>query len=97
MERRNWTLESLNELIYIDSQEDYTKADLLVIWVEKYTSETSVDLISNETSDFKAILNTNQLSLFLELFYKNINFLKLHKLEVKSQLDSIQKIRTFVT
>jgi hypothetical protein len=97
MERRNWTLESFNELIYIDSQEDDTKAELLVTWVQKYTSDTSSDVIKIETSDFIPVLNKNKLYILLELFYKNVNFLKLHKLEVKSQLDSIQKIRTFIT
>jgi len=94
MERRNWTLKSLEELIYIDSLDDELKAASLVSWVEKYT--LSDKALKIETSDYIPLLNKSELSKFLELFYKNINFLKNHKLYIKSQLDSSAKIKSFL-
>ena len=97
MERRNWTLKSLNELIYIDSFDSEEKADSLVKWIGKFTLDTSDHFIDVEISDFTPVLNNTQLKTFMELFYKNIQFLKSHKQEIKSQLDSLKKIRTYVT
>ena len=94
MERRNWTLKSLEELTYIDSLDDELRAKLIVSWVEKYTlNDTALKI---ETTDFIPILNKSQLSTFLELFYKNINFLKNHKIYIKSQIDSSAKIKSFL-
>jgi len=94
MERRNWTLKSLEELIYIDSLDDEQKAESLVLWVDKYTKgETALKI---ETSTFNPILNKSQLSIFLELFYKNIIFLKNRKLYIKEQIDSANKIKSFL-
>ena len=94
MERRNWTLKSLEELIYIDSLDDEQKAESLVLWVEKYTQDETA--LKIETSNFIPILNSSQLSTFLELFYKNIIFLKNRKIYIKSQIDSSSKIKSFL-
>lgn len=39
MERRDWSIKLLKELIYIDSLESYDKADSLVSWYSENFSE----------------------------------------------------------
>ena len=39
MERRNWSLKALGELIYIDSLDSFEKADALVRWNDDYLKE----------------------------------------------------------
>ncbi|HIP11914.1 MAG TPA: hypothetical protein EYG97_05080 [Arcobacter sp.] len=96
MERRNWTLKSLEDLIYIDSLDEEQRANSLVSWVEQYTSTNSKEEIKIEQSEFEPYLNQKQLSTFLELFYKNINFLKNYKLHIKHQIEASKKIKSFL-
>ena len=87
MERRNRSIEALEKLLYLDSLENQDRADYLVIWVEEYLNNGSIE-------DFD--LEYNDLSKLSELFYKNINFLKQHREDVKSQLNSHHKIKQFL-
>ena len=87
MERRNRSVEALDKLLYLDSLENQDRADQLIIWVDKYLNNSSIE-------DFD--LEYNDLSKLSELFYKNINFLKQHRKDVKSQLDSHHKIKQFL-
>jgi hypothetical protein len=84
MERRDWSLKAYKELIYIDSLEDEEKASLLLVWGEKYISDEQFEL------------SLDELKIFSELFYKNINFLKTHKDNLKQQLDSHFNIKKFL-
>jgi len=87
MERRDWSLKALSELIYIDSLDSYEKADALVKWYEDYLSE-------NEIEDFD--LELNDLKKLEELFFKNINFLKKQKTTAKDDLEQTRKMRKFL-
>jgi hypothetical protein len=89
MERRNWSLESLQQLQHIDSQDDEIHAESLKHWVQKYLSE----------DDFleKLNLSQNELEIFSELFYKNISFLKQKRDEVQKELKTNQNIQKFLT
>lgn len=87
MERRDWSLEALNELIYVDSLESYEKADALVRWHEKYLSENTIQDFDLEFSDLKKLE---------ELFFKNLSFLKTHKETTQKELVKMQKLRKFL-
>ena len=67
MERRDWSIKLLKELIYIDSLDSYEKANNLVSWYTEYFSKSSINDLDLELSDLKILE---------ELFYRNINFLK---------------------
>ncbi|AXX93426.1 hypothetical protein CPU12_08705 [Malaciobacter molluscorum LMG 25693] len=86
MERRNWSLEALSELRYIDSLDSYNKAQQLVVWNNKY-------LFSNEITDFD--LELKDLQDLSELFFKNIKFLKEYKEIIKKELDKLVKLKEF--
>ncbi|RXJ95055.1 hypothetical protein CRV00_04685 [Malaciobacter molluscorum] len=86
MERRNWSLEALSELRYIDSLDSYNKARQLVVWNNKY-------LFSNEITDFD--LELKDLQDLSELFFKNIKFLKEYKEITKKELDKLVKLKEF--
>lgn len=88
MERRNRSLKSLNRLVYIDSlDEESLRARLLSDWVDE-------NLVNRDIQDFD--LELKDLKNLSELIYKNITFLKNYKDELKSQLDSTQKIKQFL-
>lgn len=87
MERRDWSLKALRELIYIDSLDSYEKADSLVKWFENY-------LTDNKIQDFD--LELEELKNMEELFFKNINFLKNHKKTAKKDLDETIKMQKFL-
>lgn len=87
MERRNWSIKALKELIYIDSLDSSDKADSLVRWYNKY-------LIENVIEDFD--LELNELKNLEELFFKNINFLKNHKEESRLELIKMKKMKRFL-
>ncbi len=87
MERRNRSLEALERLLYIDSLEASLRADSLVSWVSQYLTHSNIEDLDLEANDLR------QLS---ELFYKNINFMKLYRNDIKSQLDSHHKIKQFL-
>lgn len=87
MERRDWSLKALSELIYIDSLESFEKADALVKWYSDYFTDDSIENFD---------LELNHLKKLEELFFKNINFLKKHKEETRQELIKIQKMKKFL-
>lgn len=87
MERRDWSLKALSELIYIDSLESFEKADALVKWHKNYLTDDSIENFDLELNDLKKLE---------ELFFKNINFLKKHKEETRQELIKIQKMKKFL-
>ncbi len=86
MERRNWSLEALNRLLYIDSMDDEARASLLVSWGEEYLDDDFLDKID---------LSQNDLNTFNELFYKNINFLKQQKEYLHKEIKITRDLRKF--
>ncbi len=87
MERRNRSLESLHRLRYIDSLDCEPRADALALWVEECMSDVSIDNLD---------LESNELNELSELFFKNINFLKQHRINLKEQIESGRKIQQFI-
>jgi hypothetical protein len=87
MERRDWSVKALKELIYIDSLDSNEKADSLVKWHNTY-------LLENEIQDFD--LELSELKYLEELFFKNINFLKNHKEETRLELIKMKKMKRFL-
>lgn len=87
MERRDRSLKALEELSYIDSLESYERADALVRWYNKYLTDTNVTDFDLMTSDFEKML---------ELFYKNINFLKEHKEQTRKDMVENRKMQRFL-
>jgi len=85
MERRNRSLEALGKLQYIDSLEEFEKGESLLRWGSTYLQEDSFELTIDE------------MKIFIELFYKNINFLKNNKEIIKKELDNHQNIKKFFT
>jgi hypothetical protein len=86
MERRNWSLEALNRLLYIDSMDDEARASLLASWCAEYLDDDFLDKID---------LSQNDLNTFNELFYKNINFLKQQKKELHKEIKITRELRKF--
>ncbi len=87
MERRNRSIEALQELRYIDSLDPEQRAESLRNWVEVNLSQKNIEDFDLELTDL------NNLS---ELFYKNISFLKQHRKNMKHQIDNHKKIREFL-
>ena len=87
MERRNWPLKALKELIYIDSLDSNEKADSLVRWYDNYLMENKIEDFDLELTDLKHLQ---------ELFFKNINFLKNHKEETRLELIKMKKMKRFL-
>jgi len=87
MERRNRSLEALSSLKYIDSLDDDLRAKSLEDWVERYLTEIQIEDFDLELFDLEALS---------ELFFKNINFLKQHRINMKSEIDDYKKIREFL-
>jgi hypothetical protein len=87
MERRNRSLKALEQLVYIDSLESFTKADALVRWYADYLLDDSIE-------DFD--LELNEFTQLEELFFKNINFLRNHKEKTRLELIQIQKLKRFL-
>lgn len=87
MERRNWSLKALEELIYIDSLDSFEKADSLIRWNKEYLSENTISDFDLELYDLKRLS---------ELFFKNINFLKNHKEDTRKELVNLQKMKKFL-
>jgi hypothetical protein len=87
MERRNWSLEALKSLRYIDSLDPEQRASSLQKWVEQYLMERKIEEFDLELQDLKNLS---------ELFYKNIDFLKQHRIDMKFQIDQHKKIREFL-
>lgn len=87
MERRDWSLKALNELTYVDSLELSEKADALVRWHENYLTNDTIEDFDLELKDLKRLQ---------ELFFKNINFLKIHREETRQELVKMQKMKRFL-
>jgi len=87
MERRDWSLKALEELNYIDSLDTEERAQALVKWNNKYLIETKI-------TDFD--LEQDDLLKLSELFYKNIDFLKTHKEEVRQSMVENRKMKRFL-
>ena len=87
MERRNWSLEALEKLQYIDSLDDELRSKSLENWSKTYLQ--SKDFLSNLD------LTYQEIETFSELFYKNINFLKEQKTKIREELKQTQNIKKF--
>ena len=87
MERRDRSLKALNELVYIDSLDSFAKADAIGRWFDSYLKEDSIENFDLEITDLKR---------FEELFFKSINFLKIHKEETRQELLKMQKMKRFL-
>lgn len=88
MERRNWSLKALEELKLIDSKDDFERASALITWVERY--------IPNDQAIFQFDLEEDDASFLLELFFKNIEFMKKHREKTKEQLTEMRNVRKFI-
>jgi len=87
MERRNWSLEALKKLNYIDSLEAYDKAYSLQLWAEEYMNDNFLSNLDLENKELKS---------FSELFYKNIEFLKIHKQSIYNEINQNKNIKKFL-
>lgn len=87
MERRDWSIKLLKELIYIDSLESYEKANNLVSWYSEYFSKSNINELDLEVNDLKVLE---------ELFYRNINFLKEQQKQAGEELKNIKKMKSFL-
>ena len=87
MERRDWSIKLLKELIYIDSLDSYEKANNLVSWYTEYFSKSSINDLDLELNDLKILE---------ELFYRNINFLKEQQKQAAEELKNIKKMKSFL-
>ena len=87
MERRDWSIKLLKELICIDSSDSYEKANNLVSWYTEYFSKSSINDLDLELNDLKILE---------ELFYRNINFLKEQQKEAAEELKNIKKMKSFL-
>lgn len=87
MERRNWSLEVLNKLVYIDSLDDEGRAMALEKWTDNYVNDTFLDDIDLERDEFETLS---------ELFYKNIEFLKKYNKNIKKELNHNKNIKKFL-
>lgn len=87
MERRDRSLKALERLLYITSQDDELRAKLLSDWVKEYLNSDSIEEFD---------LELHELQKLSELFFTNLNFLKKHKKDIKTLLDSQKKIKQFL-
>lgn len=88
MERRNWSLTALKNLRIIDSLDDFDRANALIIWVEKY--------IPDENSFLNFDLELEDANTLMELFYRNIEFMKEHRERTKEQLQEMRNLKKFI-
>ena len=87
MERRNRSLEALSQLQFIDTLDEEERASGLQRWVQKY-------LLADNKLDFD--LEFKDLQILLELYYKNINFMKTFNSNIQQQMTENQKMRAFL-
>ena len=87
MERRDRSIKALNELVYIDSLDNEERAIGLSSWTKEY-------LIDKDIVDFD--LEKDDLIKLSELVYKNLEFLKKHKLGIAEAMNDTQKIKQFI-
>jgi hypothetical protein len=87
MERRNRSLEAFNQLKYIDTLDEEQRASGLQRWVEKYLSSENKLEFDLEFKDLKTLL---------ELFYKNLDFIKQFNANLQKQMVETQKMKAFL-
>lgn len=88
METRNISLKALKELKYIDSLDGEYKEQELFRWDNKYlVPNNKINEVNLEKKDLEELL---------ELFYKNIHFLKNYKNSIKKQMEMTFKLKEFV-
>ncbi len=87
MERRDWSLEAVQKLIYAHSLDSFEKAKALSSWCEDYLQENSIE-------DFD--LELDKLQLLEELLFRSVDFLKKHKEDTRKELINIQKMQKFL-
>ncbi len=90
MERRDWSLRALNELLYLSLEKENNdlRIELLQRWLDTYLG------LGQKIQDFE--LETNELEQLSELFYNNIEFMQKRKSETKQELDKITKLKKFI-
>jgi len=88
MERRNWSIEALKQLRYIDSLDDDQRAQRLMVWSKEYLSD-------NKIENFDLVLD--DLEELSELFYKNVLFLREYQNKINSELKEHHKIKEFLS
>lgn len=88
MERRDWSLEALEKLNYIDSLDDEPRAKSLEVWTNKYIQDQN--FVQNLD------LTSSELEKFSELFYKNIDFLKRYRETLRANLTDNTNIKKFL-
>jgi len=74
-------------LKYIDSLDSNLRADSILRWITKYLTETKIE-------DFD--LDISQSKNLLELFHKNILFLRQHRSSINIELKNHHKIKEFL-
>lgn len=87
MERRDKSLKILGELNYIDSLDSYEKADALVSWYNEHFPDTSIENIDLEIEDLKRLE---------ELFFRNLEFLKIQQEKARVELNNMKKLKSFL-
>lgn len=87
MERRDWSLEALKRLTYVDSLDEEQRAEGLKSWTETYLTNTNI-------TDFE--LSHEELLKLRELLFKNANFLYTHRENILEQMKSITKMKKFL-
>ncbi|PLY08651.1 MAG: hypothetical protein C0626_12410 [Arcobacter sp.] len=87
MERRDWSLEALKRLTYVDSLEDELRAEGLKSWALTYLETT-------EITDFD--LTHEELLKLRELFFKNANFLFNYREDILTELKTISNVKKFL-
>jgi hypothetical protein len=86
MERRNWSIKALEEIIYISSlNNDFDRGERLLDWSREYLED--VNNFDLEVNDLKKLS---------ELIYMNMNFLKTHLAKSKSNIKDMSKIKKFL-
>jgi hypothetical protein len=87
MERRDWSLEALKRLTYVDSLDDELRAEGLKSWALTYLETT-------EITDFD--LTHEELLILRELFFKNANFLFNHREDILEELKTLSNVKKFL-
>jgi len=90
MERRDWSLNALSELLYLslEKEDNDLRIELLQRWLDTYLAE------GQKIQDFE--LQSDELEQLSELFYNNIEFMQERKNETRKELDKIAKLKKFI-
>lgn len=87
MERRDWSVEAIKRLTYVDSLDDDLRAEGLKSWTETYLS-------NNKITDFE--LSHEELLKLRELLFKNANFLFTHRENILEEMKNITTMKKFL-